>query len=393
MVRSEAKTGYLPSLDGWRAVAILGVMMTHDLPWTIGSHSNASFKGMGGFGVYLFFAISGFLITTRILEEEEGNGFFNIRFFYIRRLFRIQPAAWVYLAAIAGLTALGICHERVQNLLGGLLQYQNFLFRVSDRTGRAAFTGHFWTLAVEEHFYVILSLLLYFVRRRRTAVFASVLALLWMGQRWAASHGYYSSDVSERRTYWCLQYLMLPAMLAVLLRMPKVKAAVGRLLTPLAAFGLTLLLMVAMHVERTGTIRGVHTLAFLVQEAQSLIFGFSLSVIATATHPRSWSTRFLELPPMRFVGRLSYSLYLWHILFFVPVHEEVGITSPALLFLSGRPYKYLATAALALLSYYLVEKPLIRYGHRIAPPMTPGHRDLEAKPERVDLADTVPASS
>jgi len=76
------------------------------------------------------------------------------------------------------------------------------------------------------------------------------------------------------------------------------------------------------------------------------------------------------------VGRLSYSLYLWHILFFIPAYAGVRITSAPLLFLSERPWKYIASFAAATLSYYLIEKPFIRLGHRLAPPATPGHKDL-----------------
>jgi peptidoglycan/LPS O-acetylase OafA/YrhL len=92
-VTRPQKTGYLPSLDGWRALAIVGVMITHDRPFDLFGHSSLNYKGYGGYGVYLFFAISGLLITTRILEEEEICGYFDIRRFYIRRIFRIQPAA------------------------------------------------------------------------------------------------------------------------------------------------------------------------------------------------------------------------------------------------------------------------------------------------------------
>ena len=76
---TESRTGYLPSLDGWRALAIVGVLFAHDLPWSIWGFSNGLLLALGGFGVNLFFAISGILITTRILEEERACGAFNIQ--------------------------------------------------------------------------------------------------------------------------------------------------------------------------------------------------------------------------------------------------------------------------------------------------------------------------
>lgn len=391
MANSQRKVGYLPGLDGWRALAILGVLMTHDYAWTIGSHSNARFRGLGGYGVYLFFAISGFLICTRILEEEKARGYFDIRSFYVRRLFRIQPASWVYLAVIGVFMIVGLCRESLQHWLGALLQYQNFLYSATDSSGRGAFTGQFWTLSVEEHFYVLLSLLLFFVRKRRILVFAVVLASLATAQTWAQHHGHYSADVSERRTYWCLQYLLMPSLLALLMRLPKVRAAVVRYLRPWVAYVITLLLMLAAH-GGVDSVRRLFSATLLWSQAPQLFFGFALWVIATVTHPDSWTTRILETAPLRFIGRLSYSLYVWHVLFFVPIHAEVGVTSPTLLFLSERPYKYIATAIVAIASYYLVEKPLIRYGHRIAPPVFAGHRDLEVTPDRQPQVEVVGAA-
>ena len=69
-------------------------------------------------------------------------------------------------------------------------------------------------------------------------------------------------------------------------------------------------------------------------------------------------------------------MYIWHILFFIPPYLGDLVHSPVLTTLSVRPWKYFATAVTALLSYFLIEKPLIRFGHRIAPPATQGHADL-----------------
>jgi peptidoglycan/LPS O-acetylase OafA/YrhL len=370
------KSGYLPSLDGWRALAILGVLMTHDLSWNIGRHSSRGFKGFGGYGVMLFFSISGILICTRILEEEALAGRFRLTPFYIRRFFRIQPAAMTYLAAIALLRLTGIVHERWHYWFGAVFLYANFLFKVTEVGGTGAFTGHFWTLAVEEHFYIFLSLLLFFVRRRRIQVFAVVIALIWVGQTIARHEGMFSFDVSARRTYWVILLLLTPSFFALLLRLHEVRATSVRYLKPWVAYMVTVALMLAVRGAHKNPGKFWSLTSMLQAESPYLFFGFSLWVIATMLHPKSWSTRLLELPALRFIGRLSYSIYLWHVLFFIPVYPEVAITSPALLFLSGRPWKYVATIAAAMLSYYLIERPLIRLGHRLAPPATPGHKDL-----------------
>ncbi len=382
------KSGYLPSLDGWRALAIIGVLMTHDSPWSLWGHSTAKFKGYGGYGVYLFFAISGFLICTRILEEEAALGFFHLKSFYIRRLFRIQPAALAYLAVIAVLTLFGIAHESRHYWLGSLFLYHNFLWDDRDFSGNNAFTGHFWTLAVEEHFYILLSLVLFFVRRRRLAAFVAIFAAIYVGQRLGAAHGLYNVHTSSRDTQWVIQYLVFASMCALLLRISSVESLVVRLLYPWVAFTLTL---AAMLLHRHHFHAGhVWSYAILLTEQKALFYGFSLWIIATIFHPSSLTTRFLEWKPMRFLGRISYSVYLWHVIFFIALATPVRMKWPPLLLLAQRPYKYIATLICALLSYYLLEKPMIRLGHKLAPPVTPGHRDLgPTKSEKKQLPQSV----
>ncbi len=373
----RSKSGYLPGLDGWRALAILGVIATHDHPDY--RPPFGGFQGFGGYGVYLFFAISGILICTRILEEEAAIGHFRLWPFYVRRLFRIQPAALTYLLAIALLTIFGVFRQDWHFWIGALLLYTNFLFRVSDTTGMGAFTGHFWTLSVEEHFYILLSLLLFCFRRHRIPIFAGVFIALWLGAMLGRRLNYFDPDISTRRTYWVIAYLVFPSLLALLLKRPGVRALCDRFLHPWVAYLLTLIAMLCErllhHHTPLWSARGL-----LASDSSYLFFGFAFWVIATMIHPRSLSTRFLELAPLKWFGRLSYSIYLWHVLFFVSSFTPISIHSHLLVMLAERPWRYVASVFFAMLSYYLVEKPLIRLGHTIAPPVSPGHMDLDALP-------------
>ena len=100
---SRIRSGYLPTLDGWRAIAIAGVLLDHA---TSGFHRQASWYPLlrtGPNGVSLFFAISGFLICSRLLEEEQLFGSISLKGFYIRRACRIFPAALTYLLVVAAL--------------------------------------------------------------------------------------------------------------------------------------------------------------------------------------------------------------------------------------------------------------------------------------------------
>jgi peptidoglycan/LPS O-acetylase OafA/YrhL len=211
---ARRKSGYIPSLDGWRAIAILGVMWVHDLKGTMGGHSLVPYQNIGAYGVHLFFAISGILITTRILEEESLCGFFDIKKFYIRRVFRIQPAAWVYLALIAFLMATGFVTTTLwRHWFAALGMYENFIYKGSAYDYQGFFVGHFWTLAVEEHFYILLSLFLLLVKRYRLAALVGIFVGLMALRMYAESHGYLN-DVTVRRTYYGLPGLVYGACFA-----------------------------------------------------------------------------------------------------------------------------------------------------------------------------------
>jgi len=382
MAPSHRKSGYLPGFDGWRALAILGVIMAHDKMWHVLGHTNVNFRGYGGYGVYLFFAISGILICWRILEDEAALGTFHLRSFYIRRLFRIQPAAWAYLFTIAALILLGIVHERWHFWLGAFFLYQNFLWhgsRMHQMLQGGWFTGHFWTLAVEEHFYILLSLFLFFCRRHRIAVLGFTLLCFMAWQHWAKDHHYFSLDHSERRTYWALPYLLFPALCAMLLRVPEIYRAASRFLHPWVAFALTALALAANQIHESG--RGsVFQWYTLAQSEEVLLFCFSFWVVATMLHPRAWTTRLLETAPLRYLGRLSYSIYLWHLLFFSVTEPDPHITWRPLVAAGQQPWRYVSALAMAMLSYHLLEKPMIRLGHKLAPPASPGHADLQVTP-------------
>lgn len=399
------KTGYLPSLDGWRAIAILGVMMTHDRPWNLFGHSSARYMGWGGYGVYLFFAISGFLITTRILEEESICGYFDIRRFYIRRIFRIQPASLAYLAVLALLIALGLTHgygvlETWHSWLAALLLVTNFTYHPQDIP---KLTGHFWTLAVEEHFYILLSLLLLFFKRHRAwvlgAAFAVTLALYLVEgplDALLAHIPHYPVD-TERSTQWHLSTLFLAAFAAALVRWRQVLPFVRRYLKPWVAFAATLLIALVhngfghwLDQEPIRPQRGlINQLGFVFMNVAILW------LVATVFHPRSWTTRLLETRPLRFLGRISYSLYLWHVMvnylwyrfFFSATGTMAHVTNHVARSLLERPARVATYLTISILSYYLLEKPLIRVGHRLAPSATPG------RPELADLPVETPRTT
>ena len=140
---------YYPSIDGLRGVAILTVIFYHS---SVGSRWNNWTDGT--IGVLIFFVISGFLITTLLLKEKVREGKVSLKKFYIRRVLRIFPVAYLYIFTLIILHHWFNFKLSVVNIVTSLLYLKNF------PTDSSWLTGHFWTLSVEEQFYLFMPILL-----------------------------------------------------------------------------------------------------------------------------------------------------------------------------------------------------------------------------------------
>jgi peptidoglycan/LPS O-acetylase OafA/YrhL len=348
--KPKHRSGYLPTLDGWRAVAILWVFEAHSGTWRYGWFTNQWVHQTGYRGVQVFFALSGFLICTRLLREERERGGISLRSFYTRRLFRIQPAAMVYLFAIILLTWWGAIPACWPGIAGAALMVRNIW--PTRVTPGFSYTAHFWSLAVEEHFYLLLPGFLVLVRRHRLVLLlaATVLIEIWRqavlhiaslqnGQLWQL----------EQRTDVVLGGILLGSVVAIALTQERFLQIAKKWLRPWVAVAYTAAIFVVLEYHHSSLI------------GTAAITTYPLLIASTVLHPASWLGRFLELAPVRFIGRISYSLYLWQQLF-LDAEEHTSLRSLHAHVLLC----WCATVACALASYYLIETPLIRRGHRIA---------------------------
>lgn len=170
--RPRKKSGYIPSLDGWRAIAILGVLGGHNQPWKLAEILHGKFPFGGQRGVELFFALSGFLICTRLLKEEQQFGAISLRSFYTRRIFRIQPAALTFLLVLSLLMLSGLVKPAWSAVLASVLMLRN-IFPMHTPSWE---TAHFWSLATEEHFYLLLPGFLVLCKRHRLLIMSLLVA-------------------------------------------------------------------------------------------------------------------------------------------------------------------------------------------------------------------------
>lgn len=157
----DSSSFHIPSLDGWRAVAILMVFT---------SHIGLGHIIPGGLGVTIFFFLSGYLITTLLVREYDSTGTISISKFYIRRAFRLMPPLLITLAITYTLTYFGMTRGGIsaEGFASQLLYFANYYYLFFDvGNSTPAGTGIFWSLAVEEHFYFIFPFLFAFFIHKR----------------------------------------------------------------------------------------------------------------------------------------------------------------------------------------------------------------------------------
>ena len=352
-------TGVSPSriggLDGVRALAVVAVLVFH---------ASAAWAPGGFAGVDVFFVVSGFLITTLLLREQETTGRLNLPAFYVRRARRLLPAA-VVVVIVAGLAALAVGGDILVGLLASLFGIvtltQNWVMLAAGNDYFAqAGTGlfdNFWSLAIEEQFYLVWPAVLALgFRSGRSprqgwiglAVAVSVAVPLAMVVAGYGAAAYLS-------TFGHLFGLLIGVWLAVALirRTPSATTVTRIVGTTLIAVGL--LAFGAVSFSDLGAAVERQTLTSLAGAAAgaALVVG---CVLTTTPRPH-----LLDAGALGWLGRRSYGVYLWHL----PLIVLADAALPALPDLGRLPGRLLAvvlSVGLAALSYRYLEEPIRRRG-------------------------------
>lgn len=378
--RDDRSLSYLPALDGVRAVAILVIMGYH---WGV-------FLTSGGFySLDAFFALSGFLITSILVREWQGTATVRLRAFWARRARRLLPALLLMLLGVAAYAAFLVPGGNYPNLrsdsLAALFYYANWHFIATGsnyfvQTGPTSPLTHTWSLAVEEQFYLVWPLTVLIVMKlwRSLRVLLVVCVAGALGS--AAEMAVLYSPADVNRLYYGTdtraQSLLVGAAMAVALalwadRRRRVETSPDAGSTARSHVG-DAFWAPRSALGRAGTealgvagVIGCALLWTLVSENDAFAYrgGFLLAALGTSAVlcsvvccQRSALARLLSLRPLRFVGRISYGLYLWHFpLMLYLDHARTG--------LGGYPLfavRAAATGAIAVASYYLVERPVRR---------------------------------
>jgi len=354
------RLGYVPELDGTRGLAILLVMGNH-LPF--GQHRSLL---PGGFvGVDLFFALSGFLITTLLVQEFDRTGSIRLGRFYLRRALRLGPALIAMLIAI-GLSGFLIYDPGRAREIGFdaliALSYISNWYRIFSPNQLGLF-AHTWSLSVEEQFYLlwplILVLLLRRSTRRRSIIFMAAAATLlsWLVNVYLALH------LAQWHRYIHLCFgldsrggaLMIGCILGIILSSGLLNESARKILQKqlviLAPLSLVLLVAYAIFSGSIG--RAFFYFGFAVV---SLLAG--ILILDVQISPASRFKQLMRMKWLVWVGSVSYGLYLWHWPIFFGM-SRFGCSGWTVLFIGG-PLTFL----FVLISYYRLEKPVLELKKR-----------------------------
>ncbi|HWA68241.1 MAG TPA: acyltransferase [Rhizomicrobium sp.] len=337
----------LPALDGLRAFSILLVLAEH-----AGLHLVP-----GGYGVFVFFVISGFLITRLLLAEQKRHGEISLRNFYIRRALRLYPVVVLYVTAVCALALIQGTEFSWWAPLSVLFYFSNFYLPHLEALGKTSLLpiGRFWSLSIEEQFYLVFPVILLLVRTpRRLAAVAMGCILIAVSLRFV--EGEFISPLLRPQYFYMHPELRMDSL------------AYGVLLASLCELRPNMVLALGRH-WIGGFLLGLTFL--VVKEApplgklvfRDLFMGLFVMVLIVSSVFRQKSGLLgivLNWPPIVWVGRLSYSLYVWHGLVAFVISPYVSGVRLSLVFLSG-------SFLLACASYYGVERPLLSLRKRFRP--------------------------
>jgi len=334
---------HLPALDGLRAVAVFTVMTYH-----------FGFDRVpGDLGVSAFFVLSGFLITWLLLKESSQNGRISLRSFYLRRTLRIFPAYYAFLIFSFLQESVRGYYWDTSLLLSGLFYFMNYFNALNEHPNTAI--AHAWSLSIEEQFYLLWPPLFLFLNRMgKKTITLTLISIIGFVVVWrsvlflglGASNSYIYNAFETR-----FDNIAVGCLLAMCVESRRFQdfAQVLAKWTVVPFLTLTLLLWSRMG----GTEAYHYSLGFTVDALLLAVL-----ILQMVQLYRSWMWSWLEQPFTRYLGRISYPLYLYH-LFGFGVVNRLGILPTYSRFALG----ILVCITIASASYWIIERPFLKLKH------------------------------
>jgi len=330
--------GRIASLDGLRALAILLVLSSHLM-----ASFTARLPYLGNFGVRVFFVISGFLITTILVAEFEKTETINLKRFYFRRTLRIFPAYYFYISVIFVCKILGIYQIPLADFGSALTYASNYFPTVSWEL------GHSWSLAVEEQFYLIypgLIVLLGLKKIRRVLIFVVLTAPLI---RMLTMYLFYDGGNFSLWLVFAFHTNMDALAIGCLLAFYRKRLHADKnyqkfLNSPVAFISLPLIISAVFYHPEAYLF--LFTLGWTI-----LNLAIVLGIDWLISNNDGGFGKLFNLAPIKYIGVLSYSIYLWQ--------QPFAIYSENLIW-THFPFNLIMIIVFTLISYYLIEKNFLR---------------------------------
>ena len=364
---SNNKSKYLPSIDSLRALAVLAVIIYH---------VDVNYLPGGFLGVDLFFVLSGYLISSLIIKEYRKTGSLNLYNFYIRRARRLLPA--VYFMITVGLVVMVLFNEvllRKSHLdaIFGYIYSSNWWYIFHkldyfDSFGAQSPFKHLWSLAIEEQFYMIFPLLFLLVNRKKKSkdgtyklnknflyvilglILVSLIAHILLFDINNISRIYFGTDTRAFS-------LLVGVVGAILYPMERLHAKVtlqqNMVYSVVSLVSIATLITVMIYTSEYNT--------WLYRGGFLLVAVLGLIVIISSGKQHTLMSRLLSFKPVVFIGKISYSLYLWHFLVLVLTTPVSEIGNPNIYFVILR---VILTFVVAIVSYVFVETPIRKLGFK-----------------------------
>ncbi|HXP88257.1 MAG TPA: acyltransferase [Bryobacteraceae bacterium] len=336
----------IPSLDGMRAVSIGLVIVFHIVGMV---PFGGALSNLGNLGVRVFFVISGFLITGLLLQEQDRIGTIALGRFYARRTLRIFPAFYLFLAVIGICAAAGWIALHKFELLQAALYIMNYFPGLQQ----SRYVKHLWSLSVEEQFYLLWPSVLAFAGRRRGLMIAAAFILIAPVLR--LTYWFFvpqMHEVMDRRFETVGDALATGCVLAGAQTWLASKTRYNQFLLSAVFY------IVPLLVFLDSVYLSPHPRAFYGIGVTILNVGIALCIDRWVRYPQGVAAAVLNSAPLRAIGVLSYSIYLWQ----QPFLDSEGDTP-----FSWLPLNLLAVAACSLGSFFLIEQPFQRLRSRLSP--------------------------
>lgn len=360
-------------LDGLRAIALIAVVLSHLPVLTRGAaaagdvHSHWIFKG-GFLGVSLFFTLSGYFITTQLLERVESTGRISLKEFYVNRATRLWPALAVMLAAYASVVAME--GSPVTSLAAMYRSIALWIVNWHGSLGWSGFDGrlgHLWSLSVEEQFYVVWPLIFVILMKINRRIAVTGIALLCVMIAFWRARGHATGVfplVLLSRTDFCLDAVLAGCFVALL---------GARRRGPFAG---TRRSGVLGSIIVAGILLSVGPYTPWVYMGGLSVFTLGAALLIIAVIDVDFGRSVLANRQLRAIGRCSYGAYLWHLPIFFIVHDHATMlnTQARVAVALG------ATTILTALSWVLVEKPVLGLRPRILRSSSPVATTADPRP-------------